>query len=236
MRNETKLLCFALAIAPIAGMIAPGQADHRFATIIGTVFIMLLAIPSFYAVIKREGRRGAITVLTLCALAILIETIAIKTGYPYGEFSYGETMGYKLFGTTPFTVAFAWPPLVLGAYALARGRIVLATLFLVMIDLAIDTGAVAMGYWAYTGGGIYFGVPLSNFLGWVLTGFLGLYLVSTLLKKPSMDFVASYALILFFWTGVLLALGLWIAFVISVLITVLVAYVSKKGFLTQSNV
>jgi putative membrane protein len=38
------------------------------------------------------------------------------------------------------------------------------------IDLVLDPGAVAIGFWAYLDGGVYYGVPASNYAGWVLSG------------------------------------------------------------------
>jgi putative membrane protein len=37
------------------------------------------------------------------------------------------------------------------------------------IDLVLDPGAVAIGFWIYPDGGLYYGVPWSNYAGWVLS-------------------------------------------------------------------
>ena len=82
------------------------------------VNVVLFAIPTFWALRWWLGWYDAIVLfLTLGVLALVIETCAIITGFPYGHFGYSELLGYKLFGYVPWTVFFAWTPLVLAAYA-----------------------------------------------------------------------------------------------------------------------
>lgn len=59
--------------------------------------------------------------------------------------------------------------------------LLLAVLLFVLLDIVIDPVALKGDRWFlgsiyfYPEGGIYFGVPLSNFLGWVIVGFLILW-------------------------------------------------------------
>ena len=50
---------------------------------------------------------------------------------------------------------------------LVRLPVVIATVLL--MDVVLDPGAVALGFWVYPGGGAFYGVPLSNYAGWVLS-------------------------------------------------------------------
>ncbi|MCC6346071.1 MAG: carotenoid biosynthesis protein [Nitrospirales bacterium] len=58
---------------------------------------------------------------------------------------------------------------------------VLGAFFFVYLDIIIDPVALRGERWflgqlyGYPGGGVYFGVPLSNFIGWFVVGFLMLY-------------------------------------------------------------
>ena len=47
--------------------------------------------------------------------ALVVESLAVATGIPYGRFSYSEVLGPPLFGLAPPTVLLAWTPLILGA-------------------------------------------------------------------------------------------------------------------------
>jgi putative membrane protein len=37
------------------------------------------------------------------------------------------------------------------------------------MDLALDPAAVSLGFWGYAAGGWYYGVPWTNYAGWVLS-------------------------------------------------------------------
>ena len=143
--------------------------------------------------------------------ALVLETVAVKTGVPYGRFSYGPKIGKLLFDAVPWTVPFSWTPLALWALTLSRGRIFLAGALLVGVDLCLDPGAVAQEFWRYEAGGAYFSVPLSNFLGWLLSGSLGAWLgrKSDWASAPQ-EAMTSGLLSIAFWTSVCLNMGLWV--------------------------
>ena len=56
-------------------------------------------------------------------------------------------------------------------------RVLAALGVLLVVDLVLDPAAVALGFWSYAGGGPYYGVPLSNYAGWVLSGLVAVSLV-----------------------------------------------------------
>jgi putative membrane protein len=61
-----------------------------------------------------------------------------------------------------------------------------ATFIMVAWDLTIDPALSTVGrYWVWTRGGAYFGVPLTNFLGWFLTNYLAYQLFALYLRLRS---------------------------------------------------
>ena len=42
-------------------------------------------------------------------------------------------------------------------------------MLLVVFDLVLDR-AVKLGFWRYDGGGEFYGVPFTNFVGWLISG------------------------------------------------------------------
>ena len=139
--------------------------------------VILFAIPAFWATRRWLGWRDATVLwLMLGFYALGIETLAIYTGFPYGHFGYSDLLGAKLFGTTPWTVFLAWTPLMLGAYGITANiskdtiaRVFLSAILATAFDLVLDPGAVKLGFWQYDGGGWWYGVPWSNFGGWLIT-------------------------------------------------------------------
>ncbi len=67
-----------------------------------------------------------------------------------------------------------------GRSALPRviGRWLAGTLLLVGLDLVLDPGAVALGFWAWEKAGAWYGVPWVNFGGWLISGAVGMGLAA----------------------------------------------------------
>ena len=205
------LLILATMAFFMANVVIPTEAHF-----ISGINVILFSIPVFWASVMWLGRRDAIALFAIFGvLALLIETSAIVTGFPYGHFGYSGLLGYKLFGYTPWTVALAWTPLVLAVYAVARRtvgnailRIVLIAVFLVVFDLVIDPGAVKIGFWRYEGGGQFYGVPVSNFIGWIFSGVIAGIVIEifTAIRKPLLpapaQLVSSAFFLLSYWTAV----------------------------------
>jgi putative membrane protein len=125
-------------------------------------------------------RRAAVGLLALAGYAYGIELVGVRTGVPYGEFTYLVDLGPMLFGEVPLGLPVFFFPLVVNSYLLVllllgerADRTVVRLLAVVAsvlaMDLVLDPGAVALGFWAYDAGGVYYGVPWSNYAGWVLS-------------------------------------------------------------------
>jgi carotenoid biosynthesis protein len=125
-------------------------------------------------------------------LAWLAEFTSTRIGIPFGLYTYtGTTRGRELFvADVPFMDFLSFTFLAYAAFSLARvtlaGRRVpapalalVAGVLMMLLDVVIDPIAVRGDRWFlgriyfYPDGGIYFGVPLSNFAGWVVVGTLG---------------------------------------------------------------
>lgn len=125
-------------------------------------------------------------------VAWLSEFSSTRTGVPFGLYTYtGSTRGQELFiADVPFMDALSFTFLAYAAFCLARavlGRVasplavtVLGGVFMMLLDVVIDPVAVRGDRWFlgqifyYPTGGAYFGVPLSNFAGWLVVGMVGI--------------------------------------------------------------
>ncbi len=178
------------------------------------VNVALFAVPSFWAVRRWLGwRDGSILIAVLGIYALAIEASAILTGFPYGHFGYSDLLGFRIFGLVPWTVAFAWTPLILGAYAVSANlfesrviRVIATTLIITLFDVVLDPGAVYLGFWQYESGGWFYGVPISNFVGWLISGSIGAVIIEIMLSifRPllptPMQLSISVIFIIFFWS------------------------------------
>ncbi len=115
------------------------------------------------------------------------EAASIAMGFPFGNYHYTELLGPKI-GTVPMAVMPAY--FVAGYLAWTMGTVFLGNLgtgmqrrnlflvplvassVMVMWDFCLDPiRSTIDGAWVWEDGGIYHGVPLSNYFGWFLTVF-----------------------------------------------------------------
>lgn len=197
-------------------------------SLVSSLAIVVFAIPTYVAWIKTVGLKHALATITILSLfAVGIETIGVRTGWPYGRFFYEDTIGWKIAGVVPWTVPFAWVPLVLGSYAFVSRyvvqpayRVFLTAFSLVAIDAVLDPGAFAMRMWIWIDGGVYYGVPAVNFLGWFFSGSIGGLLLywrqGSYVRTFNSGILISIYLTLAFWSTVAFVKGLYIPFVLGI--------------------
>lgn len=211
---------------------------------VSAINVVLFTIPAFWACVQWLGKRDAIILITALGIyALAIESIGLLTGFPYGQFSHADIMGYKLFGVVPWTVAFAWSPLILAAVAIARRtieslalRLISVAVILTAFDLVLDPGAVYLKFWSYPAGGTFYSVPWTNFAGWLLSGFIGACIAELLLSrfKPLLpapvQLIISTFFTLVFWTAIAAWAGLIIPAVLGIAILISLGIFYKKYY------
>ncbi len=165
----------------ITGLLFIRFETHETYVIVSISLIFLLALPSYIALVKWLGLlRGLLILIVFSLIPLIVEIFAIYSGFPYGIFSYSPTLGPKVLNLVPWTMPFAYLPILLGALSLSCSyagtknstRILAATALIVLSDLVIDPAAVRAGFWIWDQTGHYYGIPVSNFIGWGCTGLL----------------------------------------------------------------
>ncbi len=219
LRRETpRPLILTCALFLLAALLVVRFPDVPGASIGSYVSTFLIALPSAIALFRYLGPRLAtLSLLALSVFAYAIESLGVVTGFPYGDFYYGETLGPRIAGLVPLLLPLSYAPLVIGAVAAAWGsrqrflHIIQATLLLVWMDAVIDPGAASLGFWVWPVGGLYYGVPLSNYAGWLLSGAAATALLLTTgrwSEPPRPALLDSATIATSFWTGVAVFSGL----------------------------
>ena len=191
------------------------------------VSTLLIALPSFIALWRYLGpKRATISLLTLSAFGYAIETTGVATGFPYGSFFYGDSLGPKVAGLVPYLLPLSWAPLGLGAVAATapegkagpRRRafwVLSAAVLLTLVDGVLDPGAASLGFWVWPEGGPYYGVPISNYLGWLFSSSLAAAILLAFGHRrwgsvpPPPGLLDSALVAVAFWVGVDLFSGLF---------------------------
>ena len=138
----------------------------------------------------RRYRFGDVLVFSAICLVVgnAVENIGVATGFPFGRYYFLNLMGPKLLHVPVLLglayvgmayVSFVLADLILGAgpAPIASRRVVslaiLASLIMTSWDLAQDPiWSTVLHGWVWRDGGVWFGVPVSNYLGWCGTNFL----------------------------------------------------------------
>jgi len=160
-----------------------------FPTRVPTLLIVVLHVlsPAIFAGIHGRrvfGGRGIVVFTMLClAVGTFFESLSLRTGFPFGHYYFTGVMGPKVFDL-PILLALAYvgvgylawvvASLLVGARASSgQGTFVLpwiAAAAMCAWDLAMDPVWANIDHaWVWLDGGGYFGVPFSNYFGWLLT-------------------------------------------------------------------
>ena len=164
----------------------------------------LVFLPFAFALIhgtRRYGLRGIIIFLVIClAVSNVLENTSILTGFPFGHYHYTGALGPKLFlvplliGPSYFGTGYlAWvlsTVLIGNVRPKASAFVTFAVPFIgsfmmVAWDLVMDpTSSTIRQAWIWEQGGGYFGVPLTNYLGWFFTVYVFFQLFALYLRRP----------------------------------------------------
>src|SRR5208282_5914365 len=135
------------------------------------------------------GLRGILAFTAICiVVSNVIENIGVLTGFPFGRYYFAGLMGPKIFNV-PILLGLAYIGMTYVSFTLARiiathpetpltgAHLVTVPLtagfLMVAWDLAQDPiWATVLHGWVWLDGGPWFGVPISNYLGWYLTVFI----------------------------------------------------------------
>lgn len=160
------------------------QEQHAW---VGYVFTIAFALSSYIPYLRDQGKRWWIALVLLAVFGYSIESLWVLTCFPYGCFWYSEQLWFRIAGIVPLMLAFTRPPLVLWVWSFIKNiawpswkKRIRWGLWLVLVDLILDPIAVMMGLWSYPSWGFRFGVPLSNFAGWLLSGTIGIMIIDSI--------------------------------------------------------
>lgn len=153
---------------------------------------------------RRYGARG-IAVFTLICLAVgnVVENVGVATGFPFGRYYFVELMGPKLLNV-PVLLGLAYIGMAYVSWHVAEAITgpgwrtakemrwlalpALAALVMTAWDVAQDpVWSTVLKGWVWRDGGAWFGVPLSNYLGWLGTVFTIFTLWGIYLRRQPRD-------------------------------------------------
>ena len=207
-RNSTltTAILWILAVAYAVALIA--NISFGFSIPIAIVLLLSVAFALLHGAV-RYGWSGIVAFIVISlVVSNILENTSILTGFPFGHYHYTDALGPKLFlvplliGPAYFANGYlAWQlgnvlvgDLRRNASAFATFSVpFIASFLMVMWDLTFDPRASTIQHmWIWEQGGGYFGVPLTNYLGWFFTVYVFLQLFALFVRlRPGRDEAAQ---------------------------------------------
>ncbi|MBK9331203.1 MAG: carotenoid biosynthesis protein [Ignavibacteria bacterium] len=127
-------------------------------------------------------------------ITLLLEIAGIRTGLIFGEYIYGDVLGFTIAGV-PLIIGFNWIFVILGGIGIGSkisgnkiSIAVIAGITAVIFDYVLEPAAVRLNYWSWLSGEI----PLQNYLAWYLITFLISLMFSLFKINISFKFFIHY--------------------------------------------
>jgi uncharacterized membrane protein len=166
----------------------------------GATTVTLGAISGLAFLAYAVGMRKALITFGISfVLAFTSEYAGTVTDYPFGAYEYTSQLGYKMFERVPFNIPTSWFYMLVASLAIC-GRFLpskddnvskwwwafVGGVVLTLWDVSMDPAMVKTNHWfwqigdlsdrsafeQWIGKPIFFGMPITNWLGWLLTGIL----------------------------------------------------------------
>ncbi len=211
----------ALSLASFAGWFAflragasplPESVSPDTLAILRSGFAQLQIALAAVLLARRLGahrlRAIAIPMLLVFGASWLVETIGVASGVPFGSYSYSSTIGRFLPGGTPWTIPLSWLTATLGFHLVVSilrpgagfrpGRVLATSFLLLAWDLSLDPAMSTInGFWTWAREGAWYGVPVSNLVGWYLSGlvFAGIlesFRIQQIAQSPDLRWLAGF--------------------------------------------
>lgn len=164
----------------------------------GQTTVVLGAIAGLSFLAWAIGASRALIVFAVSfVISLSSELSGTSTGYPFGVYGYTQQLGYLIGGLVPFNIPTSWFYMLMSSLAIC-GRLMqakddntskwwwsfVAALVLTAWDVSMDPAMVKTAHWLwhvpdlsdrsafvqFVGTPFFFGMPLTNWLGWILTG------------------------------------------------------------------
>lgn len=197
--KETTLISILLIIYAVGviGLTSEYRPDFLPLSFVNLIISFLIIIISRY----HHNKNWYYFILFSFSIGMIVEWVGVHTGFLFGNYSYGENLGVKLF-EVPVIIGVNWVTLTIITAAVADFisvkwflKAMIAALLMLLLDILIEPVAIVSDYWHWKED-----IPLSNFITWFLVAlFLQiLYFKFNLAEKNKVAVVLYIIQIVFF--------------------------------------
>lgn len=175
MKFSKSIVCSALIIifhaVGLFGFLNPALTPLFLKLVPFHLLLMLILL-----IVSHHGKNKEYKLFLLVTYlaGYLIEVIGVSTGYIFGSYQYGETLGIKL-AEVPLMIGVNWVILIYSTgitikYFKIKNHVVRALIgafFLVCMDILIEPVAIRFDYWSWAD----LNIPFQNYVAWFIFSF-----------------------------------------------------------------
>jgi bisanhydrobacterioruberin hydratase len=199
VRKYPVLMIVVISFYYLVGII--GLANNATETLFKALvpFTLLLSLYFLWLFHEEKDLRFYVTGLAIFILGYFIEAIGVNTGVIFGDYEYGQTLGFEILDT-PLMIGVNWLLLVYSCWALTGLisnqrwlRLLIGASLMVIYDIALEPVAIRLDMWNWKEEDI----PLLNYTGWFLSSMI-LFFILDLSKTAIKNKIAPALFIIQF--------------------------------------
>lgn len=137
-------------------------------------FSLLLSMVVLLLYHKHWKPMHGVAMTLIAILGYLVEVAGVLTGEVFGQYTYGSSLGVKLF-ETPLMIGVNWILLIYCVYAIMEPvrwptilKILFGSVVMVVYDLIMEPVAILLDMWSWGGDTI----PIQNYIAWFVISLL----------------------------------------------------------------
>lgn len=194
-KNRVVIAVFLMLFFNVTGSIALFIPALKTTVLTLTPFNLLVTFFLFYWANNDFSINLIRTVIVVFFIGLFIEILGVNFKVIFGEYTYGETLGFKIL-KTPIIIGLNWLSLSLGCFGIAsyifkpKYLVVLGASFLmVFVDYIIEPIAMVLDFWYWKDDT----VPVQNYVSWFLVSIIIQFIIFQ--SKVRLNFKICFALL-----------------------------------------
>ncbi|NDP22144.1 MAG: carotenoid biosynthesis protein [Paludibacter sp.] len=174
MNNKKIVKAFFIIfyLVGVAGTLIPYTSALFFKLIPFALILSFTGLLFFHE--TKVTRNAFFYFITLYLVSFFVEVIGVNTGFIFGNYNYGNSLGIKLF-QTPLLIGVNWIFLVYTTASVMErfkmpvfAKIGLASVLMLIYDIVMEQIAPMLDMWHWENGII----PLQNYVAWLILALL----------------------------------------------------------------
>ena len=171
-----------------------------------SVNLLLMSIILFLNT-KLDSKYHILLILSIFLIGMITESLGVNYGLIFGDYEYGNNLGFKLFGV-PYLIGVNWIILTVISGNIAsfitKNRsivltIIIGALLMLAMDFVMEPIAPKLDMWRFKN----LIVPSSNYVGWLFVGLFTQVIYNSYFTKKEISVSTNLYLAFFLFFGCL---------------------------------